>query len=76
MSKVTFVKPGSLEAKDVAAKDIPSRRIRQADGSTETVYMLETTDPDFGAQFQKVFRLNVARARRSRPPRSASVAAE
>jgi hypothetical protein len=59
----------------VDATKVPTRRRRAADGKVETVYVLNTADPNFSDQFEKVFKLNVRRARRT-APKPTAIAAE
>lgn len=51
----------------VRATKVPTRRRQGPDGKIETVYVLDTAAPNFSDQFEKVFTLNVRRARRTSP---------
>jgi len=76
MDKLIVTDLNSKERRDrVAATKVPTRRRRGPDGQVETVYVLDTAAPNFSDQFEKVFKLNVRRARRSAPRRTA-IAAE
>ena len=77
MDKISIVDPKLMgRGKRMRARDLNAKRVRGADGSFETIYAIDTADPDFQKQFQTVFQLNVARARRGRPRRRPAVAAE
>ncbi len=65
------------EAKRLRATKVPFRWVRRPDGKREKIYILDTESEGFDDQFLKVFRLNVARARRkSRDIKKLGVAAE
>jgi len=77
MDKISIVDPKLMgRGKRVRAKGLNAKRVRGADGKLETIYVIDTADPDFQRQFQTVFQLNVARARRGRIRRRPAVAAE
>lgn len=77
MDKITIVDPKLMgRGKRARARDLNAKRVRGVDGKLETVYVIDTADPDFQKQFQTVFQLNVTRARRGRPRRRPAVAAE
>jgi hypothetical protein len=54
--------------------DLKQKRVRNAAGKQQTLYVLETQRADVGDQLRTVFQLNVDRARRRRV--AAPVAAE
>jgi hypothetical protein len=62
-------------ANSTKAPAVVRKRVRQPDGTRSTVYTLDANSPRFEDDFLKVFKLNVARARRNRRT-AAAIAAE
>jgi|GEM_PF-7064011 len=76
MVKLVITDLNSKARRDrIQAVKVPTRRRLGADGKPETVYVLNTADPNFSDQFDKVFQLNVRRARRT-APKPPAIAAE
>lgn len=76
MAKLVVTDLNSKKRKDrVHRTKVPSRRVKDDAGRVRTVYVLEAKAPNFGDQFEKLFQMNVTRARRNRPKQGV-VAAE